>query len=166
MIACPAVNEVLNIFPGATVTAVERAQIKAWPTDHHLSICRQGELWVSKDLAAYYDQHDDMADDFTSVDRTGDGEKIRVYRRLNMAWYAWLYSNLRDTANTNDTTWKQMAARFNLIWPIVKRWWSPEEINRIHKNPCDYMDARYQTPIPNQGVVDRHNARRDNLRNI
>ena len=48
------VRAMLDAFEGASVVAIENAQLKDWPTDAQLKRAREGELWISKDLACLF----------------------------------------------------------------------------------------------------------------
>lgn len=163
MIEAPeCVTELLDIFDGAAIVAIEHVHMADWPTE--ILLAQENELWVSKDLSAYYSPRSDngLAHTFTSIDEINGREKIRVYRQLDRQWFIWLYSSIINAKPHLDTdTWKHMTQRFNELWTIAIAWQGWQEIAKIKSNPRAYLDANYQAPQPHQPTVDRYNARRD-----
>jgi len=167
------VAEIASAFDGAQITAIDKADLDGWPTGDEISIAQEGELWVSKDISAFYHKPEEkktnnstvyikaFGQDFTTVDANNEGvEKLRVYRVLDVNWYAWLYNALnKNRDKLNDAQWARMSGRFNIIWQTVRRWWEAETINAIHKYPTDYIPAQYTPPQPEKGTAERFKAR-------
>ncbi len=160
-----AVTDITATLEGARVVSVEHQAINDWPSVTQLDSAMPGELWVSKDLAGFYQSSKDkcMSDDFTSVDALSDGSgRLRVYRALDVTWYAWLYKTLskhKAAGRFDDKQWKNISSRFNLLWTVARRWYGAAEVAAIHAKPFHYLTMDYYAPEADKGTAARFNAR-------
>ena len=142
-------------FDAAVIAATDQ------PGQPDLSAAQPGELWVSKDLAAVrhpldewiHDRHGELrpllAVDWTGVEATATGHRLRCYRQLSRTWYAWLYwATCRARSQLEQqhpNIWQQMATRFNGLWSVARRWW-PADLAALHDG--SWLSAAYRPPQP------------------
>lgn len=103
------------------------------------------QLYVSSDLIAMIIPARD-AQAWGRDMRQGDGDRMRVYRRLDLPYYAWLHRRMDEARRLHaqgqipDATWQVARARFSTIWRFsTQRWSSADIAQAIAHLPAAYV---------------------------
>jgi hypothetical protein len=113
------------------------------PFIDHLQLMPQA--YVSSDLIMQVIPAQDAmiwAHDLRQVDE----DRPRIYRRLDLAWYAWLHRRMTEARAMHaqgqipEALWQISRTRFNAVWAVANRRWSSASIAQaIAKLPATYV---------------------------
>jgi len=160
VVANPVVAHLVDTFDGEIV-AVEGRRRRDFPPRSELRAARA--VYVSADLCAFTLQHDDQlraySEDCTQVDEYCGGIRIRrAYRRLDGAWYQWLYWRMKKAArraadgDLDAHRWEEMRNRFNAIWQWARTNFTSDHLTTLHRvRGCDTYRAPRIWPTYGRG---------------
>jgi hypothetical protein len=102
-----------------------------------------------------------MGQDFTSVDATPTGDRVRAYRRLDPAWLAWLlraaYRQARGSGLA-DAQRAELLRRGQELVTTAAAELGQQLVDQIRHNQAPHIPAGYQPPVPDPDLVARFEA--------